>query len=183
MSFTFAFHSQTCCANKCLPKFFLCYPLQSIGFEWTYILVGGCLLFSSIVIIFVTPEPRKHRQADPTVENAATTSPNGIKSADENPSSGTTAATEAPSIHGIFRLLKIPAIQYAILSMFATAASIGFITGTLEAHLKQVNIMQTFHQPHSLPNMPPSPRHCHLVPIINSIFLLYIIKCTTCLQK
>jgi len=78
--------------------------------------VGGCLLLSSILILTVSPEPNQR-------------------------DAGTLLKGSEETHHGFFKLLNIPEIWFAVLSLFSTAASIGFITGTLEAHLEQVSKM------------------------------------------
>ncbi|ODM98943.1 MFS-type transporter SLC18B1 [Orchesella cincta] len=93
-----------------------CGPLiDSIGFEWTYIAVGGCLLLCAILILTVSPRPN-HR--------------NAVKS----------LQPEDEKSYAFIKLLQIPEIWFAVLSLFSTAASIGFITGTLETHLDQFQL-------------------------------------------
>ncbi|CAL8078813.1 unnamed protein product [Orchesella dallaii] len=94
----------------------VCGPLiDSIGFEWTYIALGGCLLLCAILILTASPEPR--------LTNVVT------------------SFNSDNTLHyGFFKLLAIPEIWFAVISLFGTAASIGFITGTLETHLDQFEL-------------------------------------------
>lgn len=95
---------------------------QRIGFEYTYIALGACLLVCSLLIISVTPEPTSGRNGEGSTISSRSTD----------------SIMENGCGYGYVQLLKIPAVQFAIFCLFSTGASIGFITGTLQVHLEQV---------------------------------------------
>lgn len=160
--YLFYFHLKHTCSQYMLKRaqvfnFSLTiFSFKSIGFEWTYITVGGCLLGSTLLIYLITPEPRQERK-------------------DSNISDRHDHQNRVEE-KGHLDLLKIPEMYYAILSLFSTAASIGFITGTLEAHLEQVSNQKEkpFHSSLFLSSSPPRTfSNLHYIAIIIIIIITF----------
>jgi hypothetical protein len=107
------------------------------GFLVVYAITGGCLFVCVLLNHFCTPPPLPSFSLENNETKDIEISPGPTESFPQlNSSTFGLAGEEKPKKW--FHLFFIPTILVVFANLFATAASIGFITGTLEAHLEQV---------------------------------------------
>jgi len=103
-----------------------------------YAIVGVCLLICGILIHFFTPAPVAECDSKDTdlikmpSEDALSESRSSFA---VNQPSTTSSGTKR-----WYHLFMIPAVVMIILNLFTTAASIGFISGSLDTHLEQFEL-------------------------------------------
>lgn len=83
--------------------------------------MGGLLFISAVVTHFLLPEIGKSKSKEEGKEKLVTTS--GF---------------------GMFKMLRIPVISMVAFSIVAIASGVGFLSATLEPHLRQVSDLHNF---------------------------------------